>query len=165
MYYMCPRVYSKNMGYRHKWRTPPELFRTLNSIFKFTVDACADGGNHLCPLYWSEQNDCRKQDWSKHRVFCNPPFGSPGSIISKAKTAKLAVVILPTRALTASYFLASEPKLLIIPKGRIKFLPPPELRGSRQNPECGSVIVFYGELVPRQAAELMKEGWGVSWLL
>lgn len=57
------------------WSTPQDFFDKLNEEFHFTLDPCADGLNHKCEKYYTEEQDGLKQDWSGEIVFCNPPYG------------------------------------------------------------------------------------------
>ena len=73
------------------WQTPDDLFYFIeNKLGKFDLDACASDENTLCSSYFTEKQDCLKQDWSQdgkvERVFCNPPYGtSIPKIVEKAK--------------------------------------------------------------------------------
>lgn len=58
-----------------EWPTPLDFFRTLNDEFRFTLDPCATRANRKCKLHFTKREDGLKQDWRKHRVFCNPPYG------------------------------------------------------------------------------------------
>lgn len=58
-----------------EWPTPQDFFNTLNEEFRFTLDPCATRTNRKCTLHFSKRQDGLKQDWGKHRVFCNPPYG------------------------------------------------------------------------------------------
>ena len=60
---------------RHDWQTPRSLFDPLNDEFRFTVDAAASPDNALLPCFWTPETDALNQDWSGHRVWCNPPYG------------------------------------------------------------------------------------------
>ncbi len=62
-------------GDGREWRTPPELFASLDREFHFTLDACATAENALCPRYFTEAENGLEQDWSDERVFMNPPYG------------------------------------------------------------------------------------------
>lgn len=57
------------------WSTPQELFDELDGEFHFTLDPCADDGNHKCDRYYTEEQDGLAQDWAGEVVFCNPPYG------------------------------------------------------------------------------------------
>ena len=60
---------------REDWRTPPDLFRSLDEEFHFTLDAAANEANHLCPRYYSKLDSAFAHAWTGERVFCNPPYG------------------------------------------------------------------------------------------
>jgi phage N-6-adenine-methyltransferase len=59
------------------WQTPPWLFSLLNEEFYFDLDAAASDANHLCPRYYTEQQDALVQEWGKDAksVWTNPPYG------------------------------------------------------------------------------------------
>ena len=126
-----------NQALRQTWRTEPELFNTLHSIFRFTIDACASPDNALLPTYWTAEQDCRKQDWKVHRVFCNPPFKDIGSILAKAPEAELAVFLLPLTALTTRYYHKYQPDYLVIPPYRLTFIPPVGSEFKTRSPSLG----------------------------
>lgn len=46
-----------------EWETPQDLFDKLNSIFCFTLDACADEKNHKCEKYFTKEQDGLSQSW------------------------------------------------------------------------------------------------------
>jgi phage N-6-adenine-methyltransferase len=77
------------------FRAPPELFKHLHAIFGFTIDAAASKENALLPCFRTERDDALTQDWSRHVVFCNPPFRDIGPWLAKARTAKRTRVLLP----------------------------------------------------------------------
>jgi len=57
------------------WSTPQNLFVELNKEFQFDLDTCADDSNHKCDKYFTRELDGLKQNWGRHRAFCNPPYG------------------------------------------------------------------------------------------
>jgi len=63
-----------NSGAFQEYRTPGYLFDGLNFEFGFTLDAAASDDNALCPKYFTRNQDGLLQDWSKDRVFVNPPY-------------------------------------------------------------------------------------------
>lgn len=87
---------------RSDWATPPWLFALFDREFRFTVDACAHAGNFKMPRYWSIEQDGLAQDWSKERVWCNPPYGATiGAWVRKAaESGGLAVLLVPCRTET-----------------------------------------------------------------
>ncbi len=58
-----------------EWPTPRSFFDQLNTEFQFTLDPCASADNTKCDSYFTKEDDGLMQDWGKHRVFCNPPYG------------------------------------------------------------------------------------------
>lgn len=62
-------------GNGREWGTPPELFKTLDDEFHFTLDACASPENAKVARYFSEAQNGLEQDWGRDRVFMNPPYG------------------------------------------------------------------------------------------
>ena len=58
-----------------EWPTPQAFFDELSAEFKFTLDPCASSINAKCPIFFTKEQDGLKQDWQRHRVFCNPPYG------------------------------------------------------------------------------------------
>lgn len=58
-----------------EWPTPQAFFDALDREFHFTLDPCATARNAKCRLFFTRAQDGLKQDWSRHHVFCNPPYG------------------------------------------------------------------------------------------
>jgi phage N-6-adenine-methyltransferase len=58
-----------------EWPTPRSFFEALNDEFKFTLDPCATQKNAKCVRFFTQRDDGLAQDWRRHRVFCNPPYG------------------------------------------------------------------------------------------
>jgi phage N-6-adenine-methyltransferase len=54
-------------------RTPRWLFHRVDSEFDFTVAAAASHDNAYVARYWTKAENETQQDWSGHRVWCNPP--------------------------------------------------------------------------------------------
>lgn len=67
-----PNVRKRNVA---EWSTPPELFKTLNDEFHFTLDACAQPWNAKCKKFFTPQDDGLAQSWAGETVFCCPPSG------------------------------------------------------------------------------------------
>ncbi|MFV0574798.1 MAG: phage N-6-adenine-methyltransferase [Vibrio sp.] len=90
------------------WRTPPEPFHNLDREFNFVADMAADNDNHLCDLYFTEEDDSLSFEWAKEinaivlgnqtkYVWCNPPYSNPLPWVKKAVEAQangLGVVML-----------------------------------------------------------------------
>ena len=82
------------------WRTPPEVFNTLNKEFCFLADVACSYENKLCPVGFTEASDSLAEPWLerlKHSypyignnayVFCNPPYSKPMPWIEQAIKAQ-----------------------------------------------------------------------------
>lgn len=62
-------------GNGREWETPAEIFDPLDREFGFTLDPCATKETAKCGLYFTEHDNGLVQDWGRHRVFLNPPYG------------------------------------------------------------------------------------------
>ncbi len=77
--------------------TPDYIFRQLDNIFNFEVDAAATIFNRKCDISYC---DALKSDWIG-RTFCNPPFSQKAEFIKKAheevqkNNCPICVMILP----------------------------------------------------------------------
>jgi hypothetical protein len=58
-----------------EWPTPQQFFTSLNREFHFTLDPCATQDNAKCRRYFTKVQNGLQQEWTTHRVFCNPPYG------------------------------------------------------------------------------------------
>ena len=59
-----------------EWQILPRIFNDLNSKYgPYTIDACSDklGRNSMVNTFWSQNQDCRTQDWSGHNAWAFPP--------------------------------------------------------------------------------------------
>lgn len=58
-----------------EWLTPISLFRSLDYLYKFTLDPCACKGHELKEDITNYYNNGLNREWFG-RVFCNPPYYS-----------------------------------------------------------------------------------------
>ncbi len=111
-----------------QWATPQALFDDLDKEFHFTLDPCANAENHKCEKFFTAEDDGLAQDWSEHRVFCNPPYGR---VVSKwvekcyregCKDNTVVVLLIPARTDTAYFhdFILNRAEVRFI-RGRLKF--------------------------------------------
>ena len=81
-------------GNGREWATPWELFRPLDSEFRFTVDACATADNTKSPRFWTEAENGLEQDWTRERVWMNPPYGREVyAWARKARDSRASIVV------------------------------------------------------------------------
>jgi phage N-6-adenine-methyltransferase len=57
-----------------EWSTPDDLFRELDEVFHFDLDACASASNCKCERYFSKDDDALVRSW-QGTVWMNPPYG------------------------------------------------------------------------------------------
>lgn len=126
-----------------EWETPQELFDNLDAKYHFTLDVCATYDNRKCQYYFSKEEDGLKQDWGKHVVWCNPPYGREiGKWVLKCfqhwQNGGIAVMLLPSRTDTQWFheFVYGYARIEFI-RGRLKF------GGSVHNAPFPSMLVFY----------------------
>lgn len=86
------------------WRTPPELFRVLDSEFDFDLDSAASEENRRCDLCITAEQDALITPWGSdyvRSVFCNPPYSLLGPFVKRAYEQSqeyhiTCVVLIPT---------------------------------------------------------------------
>lgn len=61
---------------KNDWGTPPELFKFLDEIFHFTLDACADIDNALCNEFLDKKDDFMQllTPNANLSIWMNPPY-------------------------------------------------------------------------------------------
>ena len=81
------------------WRTPNEVFNTLDKEFNFYADMAADHENAKCRVFFNEADDSLSFDWADRLnaqyptdinkyVWCNPPYSKPMPWIKQAIQAQ-----------------------------------------------------------------------------
>lgn len=91
--------YSSN---KHTWETPQDFFDKLNTLFNFTLDACAEDCTAKVDKYYTEADDALIQKWGGV-VWCNPPYGrEQGKFVRKAleeyvQNKSTIVLLIPAR--------------------------------------------------------------------
>lgn len=150
------------------WRTPPEVFNTLDKEFNFVADMAASEENAKCELYFTEKENSLSFNWNEEvnflhfkpgnkYVWCNCPYSKPMPWIEKAIEAQangLGVVMLLNADTSVSWFtkaieFLSEIRFLIGDEketggysiGRIAFLDG-EGNPGKQNNKPQFVLVF-----------------------
>jgi site-specific DNA-methyltransferase (adenine-specific) len=128
-----------------EWSTPPALFKSLDRIFHFELDVCATPENAKCSLFFTKEQDGRKQDWRQLRCFCNPPYGRQiGPWVKKSWEASqagaLVVCLLPCRTDTVWFhdYVQYRAEIHFL-RGRIIF------GEAKHNAPFASMIAIYGK--------------------
>jgi phage N-6-adenine-methyltransferase len=110
-----------------EWSTPRAFFDKLNRRYHFTLDPAATPENALCSTYFTKEDDGLAQDWKKHRVFCNPPYGRQiGKWAQKsfeaAQGGALVVLFVPARVDTRWFhdWVQDKAEIRFI-RGRLRF--------------------------------------------
>lgn len=77
--------------------TPPEVFKSLDERFGFTVDVAAQPHNAKLQRFYTPEQDGLAQDWTGERVWCNPPYSDIEPWLEKAwnSRAELVVMLVP----------------------------------------------------------------------
>ena len=100
------------------WRTPKEVYNTLDNEFNFAADMACDEVNNLCYHGFSEVDDSLSFDWSDRLdsmrsgdrnkyVWCNPPYSNPMPWVKQAAKAQLnglGVVMLLNNDMSVGWF-------------------------------------------------------------
>ena len=130
-----------------QWATPKDFFESLNKIYKFDLDVCADKHNAKCKDFFTEEQDGLKQQWIG-TCWMNPPYGrATKDWMKKAYESSLegavVVCLVPSRTDTAwwhDYAMKGEIEFI---RGRLKF-------GDATNsaPFPSAVVVFKPRLKP-----------------
>jgi len=80
------------------WRTPPEVFNTLNKEFNFIADMACTHKNAICTLHFTEEDDSLSFNWAHHPalqserleyVWLNCPYSNPMPWVKQAAQAQL----------------------------------------------------------------------------
>jgi phage N-6-adenine-methyltransferase len=82
------------------WRTPPEVFDSLDAEFAFVADMACTRENRLCDIGFTEDDDSLNFCWAERvketcaqgrpqYVWCNPPYSNPMPWVKQAAQAQL----------------------------------------------------------------------------
>jgi phage N-6-adenine-methyltransferase len=129
-----------------EWATSPVLFRQLDEEFGFTLDPCATEQTAKCARFFTREDNGLAQDWSKERVFMNPPFGRQikwwmKKAWEESQRGALVVCLVPARTDTAwwhDWAVRGEVRFL---RGRGHYVTPD---GKRRGTEAfpSAIVVF-----------------------
>lgn len=149
--------YSSN---KSDWGTPKGVFEILDHLFKFTVDACANETNALCPSFWSESNSFLASFPARpESIFMNPPYGRGikpfvNHLNEVCINGTTGVALLPARTDTKWFQTVwSHANVAVFFRGRLKFKGAPS---SAPFPSC--LALFNHELTTTEHTTLDQLG-------
>lgn len=127
------------------WRTPEEIFMTLDAQFKFDIDLFADKDNALCYKFFSKENSAYDNDWCGKAAFGNPEYrkGEIAKALNKAveevhfkKNLETVVLLVPLT--TPKWFERAISTCRVeLFTGRIQFELPEEIRALQKKDKGG----------------------------
>jgi phage N-6-adenine-methyltransferase len=114
------------LSHKSDWSTPQWVFDILGAEFGFTLDPCATVTNAKCANFFTPTEDGLEQDWGKHTVFMNPPYGRAiaqwmRKAYDSAQNGATVVCLIPARTDTKwwhQFAMKGEVRLI---RGRIRF--------------------------------------------
>lgn len=135
-----------------EWGTPRDFFNELDKEFDFTLDPCGDKSRRLKEdmITWDIEDNGLTNDWSGHRVYCNPPYSGANlkkwceKIYKEKDKVELIVLLCPIRKLCNHYFhdLVLDHANLRIVKGRLNFIPLAEQNQATSNPSGSALCII-----------------------
>jgi len=125
------------------WRTPKRIFDVLSEeVGGYGLDLFADAENHLCPTYFTEQDDAIVCRWDCDKIaFGNPPYGGNfqeeavmKAIVEVQRAKRLPGVDLLLQASVSSkwFALAFEHCEIHLFSGRIAFDTPADMANPKR---------------------------------
>lgn len=142
------------MAGKQNWQTPPNIFAALNAEFEFAADMAADDENHLCPIYFTEQDDSLSFDWLQavsigDYVWLNCPYNNPLPWVEKvsqeAKKGIGVVMLLKLDTSTKWYGLCrrTSQEIRLITGGRLHFVDPATGEKAGANNFCSILAIWH----------------------
>jgi site-specific DNA-methyltransferase (adenine-specific) len=127
-----------------EWETPDDLFQSLDSLYKFTLDVCSTHENAKCKLHYTKEDNGLAQEWAGV-CWMNPPYGREiKAWMRKAyeesfKGVKV-VCLVPARTDTVWWHDYAAKGNVIFIKGRLKF------KGAKHSaPFPSAIVVFHNK--------------------
>lgn len=147
-----------NVKGNDNFRTPDHIFKQLNDIFNFTLDAACTTEDCKCPSGYCFDTgvDALKMSWGGERVFCNPPFSQKAAFIKKAYDevingdCPVVVMVLPSNCQDSKAFQQYVKKNFFYEtlSGRVAFIDPKTKQPMKGN-NSGTTIVYFKKDIMR----------------
>lgn len=140
--------------YKDCWRTPPEIFNTLNAEFSFRLDAAASEENALCEQFIAAEKNTLTTPWSSYLseeyAWLNPPYSNPMPFVQKAAEENSehyigCVMLLPSDT-SVGWFkeaIKTASEVRFITGGRIKFISAEDGKPKSGNSKGSMLIVWH----------------------
>lgn len=135
--------------------TPKAFYNLLDKEFRFTCDAAASSKNAKCAVFFTRRQNGLAQNWGKHVVFLNPPYGRgiadwAKKALDAASKGATVVMLVPSRTDTKWFRAVVErPEVQVVfVTGRLKF-------GNAKNAAPFSNVVLVVR-PPRYGSQAMK---------
>jgi phage N-6-adenine-methyltransferase len=126
------------------WATPLWLYLALHLEFNFTLDAAASVENAQCERFFTKEMDALTQDWGRHTVYCNPPYGRVindwmAKALDASRRGATVVMLVPGRTDASWMHEVALPRAseVILLRGRVKF------GGCKDSAPFPSIIVVF----------------------
>ncbi|WP_334473013.1 phage N-6-adenine-methyltransferase [Arsenophonus sp. PmNCSU2021_1] len=138
-------------SFKDRWRTPVDVFKTLDAEFGFKLDVAADESNALCKEFLTEQQDALRCDWnSDGAIFCNPPYSKIMPWVKKAaeqyrRQNQTIVMLLPSDTSTAWFqeAIKTSHEARFITEGRLSFISAETGKEGKAGNSKGSVLFIW----------------------
>lgn len=164
-------TYASNtpLDVRDYWQTPHPYFDYWNNIYNFDIDVAAADYNHLCPRYYTVEDDALTLEWG-YSNWCNPPYSDIGPWVEKAiqeaVVGKTTVMLVPSNIDTKWFLkIIDNPfaSVTFLVGGRIRFVRADTQKPVGSNPRGSMFIVFSPDRVVEKiqyiSNDFFKEGY------
>lgn len=152
---------------RDLWQTPRPYFEYWNTVYKFEIDVAAADYNHLCPKYFTIEDNALVQDWDRAN-WCNPPYSDIGpwvdKAIAEAEKGKTTVMLVPSNVDTKWFQKVMDSpftRVTLLSGGRIRFIRADTQEPVGSNPRGSMFITFspntHGEKIDTVSNQIFKE--------
>lgn len=147
-----------NVKGNDNFRTPDHIFKQLDDIFNFTLDAACTTEDCKCErgLFYDNGVDALEMTWGGERVFCNPPYSQKAAFIKKAYEevvngeCPVVVMVLPSNCQDSKAFQQYIKKNFFCEtlSGRVAFIDP-ETKQPMKGNNSGTTIVYFKKDITR----------------
>jgi phage N-6-adenine-methyltransferase len=143
----APGTIQKAENSKANWRTPPELFKFLDKLYGFELDAAADKANSLCAEFYDEEHNALWQTPEDRVIWCNPPYGKLAPWIELFAIwgeVNTVVALVPAAPDTVWWKMGADHafETILLSPGRIQFIDPETGKPATNNPTASTLFIF-----------------------